>query len=336
MSYRIGMEAPTGHVTVDDENLGFRLALQGAPVSFHYAARTEPLDVVRGASHLVEREGVHLLLNFYGGAASRGVAAYANEVGIPYLFPHTFLLPHWEGRYVFSSYPHPETELRVLQRLLAQRGLHRVALIRADGEYGDVFEQALAPVRSVVVASQAPQALLEEVEAVREASPDVVVLPLFPLQSQKVMAARSELGWHDTLFVTAGPLTDEWSLNTPAGDARNVAGFAYFPDPERSDLPGVRAYRAAMAHAHPGHRLNRYSLYGWVYGSITREALQRCQFSTQGANFVQAMESLQDWSTGGITPPISFGQNQHHAQFSGLLSELRDGRFVPLEDWASA
>jgi branched-chain amino acid transport system substrate-binding protein len=45
------------------------------------------------------------------------------------------------------------------------------------------------------------------------------------------------------------------------------------------------------------------------------------------------MESIKGWDSGGIIPPVSFSDSQHHAQFAGRICEVRSGRFVPISDW---
>lgn len=333
MTVRIGMEGATGIVSVDDENLGFRLALREAPVEYRLADRDRPLAIAGSARRLREHEGVHLLLNFYGGPASNEVAQLANTVGLPYLFPHTFLLPRWAGRYVFTSYPRFEGEMQLWKRFFKQKGWERICVMRAPNVYGDLYADGLGTLPSILVPDAEPASLGPELQGAREMHPDAVVLALYPTQAQRVMEARAATGWKDACFITAGPLTDEWSLVTPAADAEGVVGFCYFPDPERSHEPGVEAYRRAMRRAHPGHRLNRYSLYGYAYGLLTLEALRRCCYSPRADDLVRALESISHWDSGGIMPPVTFSPTDHHAQHAGMISEVRDGRLVPITDW---
>jgi hypothetical protein len=45
------------------------------------------------------------------------------------------------------------------------------------------------------------------------------------------------------------------------------------------------------------------------------------------------MESIRDWDSGGILPPVSFSPEDHHAQDAGFICKLKDGRFQALSDW---
>lgn len=79
--------------------------------------------------------------------------------------------------------------------------------------------------------------------------------------------------------------------------------------------------------------LNRYSLYGYVFGSLVVEGLERAGRDLDRDRFLDAMESIRDWDSGGVLPPVSFSRSDHHAQDAGFICKMRDGRFVALSDW---
>jgi hypothetical protein len=160
-----------------------------------------------------------------------------------------------------------------------------------------------------------------------------VWLALYPEQARAVMDAKAKLGWGDVRMVASGPLTDEQYLNVPGGFAEGTPGFCYYPDPNSSQAPGVVEYRRLMAQYYPGRAMNRYSLYGYVFGRLVVEGLSRAGRPLTRETFVQAMESIRDWDSGGIMPPVTFTSANHHAQRAGFICELRDGRFEPLGGW---
>jgi hypothetical protein len=88
-----------------------------------------------------------------------------------------------------------------------------------------------------------------------------------------------------------------------------------------------------MAEYFPDHALNRYSLYGYAFGSLVVEGLERAGADLTRDRFLDALESIHGWESGGILPPVSFSQADHHAQDAGFICELKDGRFVALSDW---
>ncbi len=110
-------------------------------------------------------------------------------------------------------------------------------------------------------------------------------------------------------------------------------GLCYYPDPNQSGAPGVVAYRRLMARYFPREKLNRYSLYGYAFGQMVVEGLRRAGPNPTRESFIDAMETIKNWDSGGILPPASFSKTNHHAQQAGFVCELRQSRFVPLGDW---
>ena len=353
-SVLIGMEGPANSFSVDEENLGMRLVIRQVNESGGIHGRMlseqayprgsdDPVDqAVRNARRLVERDGVFLLFNF-GGPAAVAIGEYAMERDVPYLFPHTALLTVDGDRHIFTSYPRYDGESRMMLEFLARdRGAKRIAVVHAPNIYGDYFAGRAAALADEIGYEFAgaqplpirPAQAIEQMRALRDQDPDAVVMALYPAGARRVVEAKASLGWEVTL-VSSGPLTDEQYLNVDGGQAEGTLGFCYYPDPNVSDAPGVAAYRELMARYHPDHPLNRYSLYGYVFGRLVVEGLTRAGPDLTEDAFLDAMESIRDWDSGGIMPPVSFTADDHHAQTAGFVCELRDGRFQPLTGWIS-
>ncbi len=348
----IGMEGSAQSFSVDEENLGMRLVIRhvnstggihGRPlVEKSYPRGTQNVveQAMKNVRRLVEDDNVFLLFNF-GGPGSIAVGAYAMENAVPYLFPHTALLTVDGNRYVYTSYPRYEGESAVMIRYLTEsRGVNRVAVIYAPNVYGEYFAnrtRELASEFGYSVVGQQPLAryptdALAEMEFLRDANPDVVIMALYPEGAKKVVEAKASLGW-DVRLISTGPLTDEQYLNFAGGHAEGTIGFCHYPDPNESDAPGVVEYRELMARHYPDHQLNRYSLYGYVFGRLAVEGLLRSGDDLSRDRFLDAMESIKDWDSGGILPPVTFSKSDHHAQKAGFICELENGRFKAITDW---
>ena len=126
------------------------------------------------------------------------------------------------------------------------------------------------------------------------------------------MEAKASLGWTDVRLVSSGPLTDEQYLNVEVGHAEGSLGFCHYPDPNENDAPGIVECRKLMATYFPGHELNRYSLYGYVFANLVVEGLERGEDLIRD-KFLDARESIRNWDSGGILPPVSISETDHHA-----------------------
>jgi ABC-type branched-subunit amino acid transport system substrate-binding protein len=261
---------------------------------------------------------------------------------VPVLFPHTALVSSEGERYLFTSFPRFEGESEVMFRYLAaDRGLRRLAIAHDPNAYGAGFRDRLKThatrfgytfAGAVPIATRKPGDLSAELTTLTTANPDAIVMALYPEQAQALMAARARAGWRGVM-VSTGPLTDEASLAVPGGSADGTLGFCHYPDPERSDVPGVVRYRAALSRLRPGRAVDRYTLYGYTFGRLVVEGAVRTGRELTRERFIEAMEGVTDWDAGGVMPNVSFSASNHHAQRAGFICEMRAGRLVAVSDW---
>lgn len=348
----IGMEGPANSFSVDEENLGMHLVIRQVNdgggvhgrrlrVVAHSRGLDNPVEqAVDNARRLVEEDDAFLLFNF-GGPASVQIGAYAMENDVPYLFPHTALLTVDGDRHVFTSYPRYAGESRaMLKYLAAERGVRTIAVIHAPNIYGEYFrertESLAAQLGYEFVGAEAlsnnSASAAGQMGTLAALRPDIVLMALYPAGARKAIEAKAALEW-DVRLVSAGPLTDEQYLNVAGGEAEGTIGFCHYPDPNESDVPGITRYRSLLEEYFPGHEANRYSLYGYVFGQLIVEGLRRAGEDLTQERFLDAMESITNWDSGGILPPVSFSATDHHAQEAGFICELENGRFKPLSGW---
>jgi branched-chain amino acid transport system substrate-binding protein len=349
---RIGVEADGGSLSLDGENQGFKVAFEEANAAggvhgrrLTWADRSrrsaEPVDVLAVARQMIDDDRVFALVNFSGPAIG-DIAAYARAQRVPLLFPHTALVSSDGQRYLFTSFPRFEGEAAVMFRYLArERGLTRLAIAHDPNAYGTLFRDRLRAhaadfgytvTGAAPVTSRRPADLSTELAALMATSPEAIVMALYPEQARALMTARAKAGWRGRM-VSAGPLTDEASLGVSGGGADGTLGFCHYPDPERSDAPGVVRYRAAMARLRPGRPIDRYSLYGYTFGRLVVAGLQSAGRDLSRERFIDAMERLSHWDAGGVMPDVTLSASNHHAQRAGFICEMQDGRLVPLSGW---
>ncbi len=348
----IGMEKSVQSFSADEENLGMRLVIQhvnasggihGRRLVEHGYARTRENYVqkqIANVKRMVQEDGVFLLFNF-GGPASMKIGPYAMKHGVPYMFPHTALLTVDGERYIFTSYPRYEGETRVILRYLAEElGIERIGVIYANNAYGQYFASRANLFAGMfgydlvgieTLARDAADAA-REMATLESLGAEAVIMAVYPAGARKIVEAKAALDW-DVRLVSSGPLTDEQYFNIEGGFAEGTIGFCHYPNPSISDVPGIVEYRRLMAEYYPGHPVNRYSLYGYVMGSLVVEGLRRAGRDLTRESFIDAMETIRDWDSGGIMPPVSFTPTDHHAQTAGFICELDDGRFKALSDW---
>jgi branched-chain amino acid transport system substrate-binding protein len=349
---RIGVEADVRSLSLDGENQGFKVAFEEANAAggvhgrqFAWADRArrsgEPADVLAVARQMIDDDRVFALVNFSGPAIG-DIAAYARTARVPLLFPHTALVSSDGQRYLFTSFPRFEGEAAVMFRYLArERRITRVAIAHDPNAYGTLFRDRLRAhaaeygytvTGTAPVTSRRPADLSAELATLIATSPEAIVMALYPEQAQALMMARATAGWRGRM-VSAGPLTDEASLTVPGGSADGTLGFCHYPDPERSDTPGVVRYRTAMARLRPNRPIDRYSLYGYTFGRLVVAGVEGAGRDLTRERFIDAMERLSGWDAGGVMPDVTLSASNHHAQPAGFICEMQSGRLVPLSGW---
>lgn len=346
-----GLEVSTGSASADEESYGWQIAFRqandrggvhGRQIEWlsYDRTRSDATQHLANAARMMD-EGVFALVNFSGPGVVE-IAELAKARRVPFFFPHSATVDSTSNRYLFTSFPRYPGEARLMYRYLAQdRGLNRLAIVHDENSYGQNFLNWLndyaEPYGYTVVGSAAidtrnPDDLTEELSALITSGAEGVIMALYVEQGVKLVQAKAALDW-DGRLISVGPLTDETYLNIANGAAEGTLGFCYYPDPGLSQEPGVIAYRQAMQRYDPEHALNRYSLFGYVFANLLLEGLQQHGPNLSREGLIDTMETIRNWDSGGIMPPVTLTSEDHHAQKAGFICELKDGQFQALSDW---
>src|SRR6266705_5307969 len=167
-----------------------------------------------------------------------------------------------------------------------------------------------------------------QIAKLQAAKPEVTFLVLTPGPAAQALKERQKIGWSDTLMVSTGPLTDETYLALAADASEGVEGLSLWPDPVRSDAPGVKLYREQMQKHFAKNEPNRYSLAGYLAGMLFAEGAKRAGRSLTREGLITAIESLKGFDT-GIVPPMTIGPD-HDTQKQGFWVRVERGHFKQL------
>lgn len=333
----VGLDLFIRHINGQGGIHGRKLQFRGYPV------RGGAKYAFENVRRLLEEDRVFCIFNFGGVQLAAMLAPYVTEKKIPFLFPHQGSDVISGKRYVFTSYPFYKGEGDIILKYLAQnRGSKKIGIIYADNAYGHIFRDKLRENSSRFgygITGEQPLKELSPVDLIREMSelkklqPDALIMAIYPDQALRALEARGKLGWKDITLVSTGPLADEKYLNVPGGYAEGTIALSLYPDPELSQEPGIVEYREIMKKYYPEKQPNRLIMYGYVFGKLIAEGIRRAGRELTRENFIEAMESIKNWESGGIMPPISFSKTDHHAQTAGVIAELKGGRFRPITSW---
>ncbi|MFA4911465.1 MAG: ABC transporter substrate-binding protein [Desulfobacteria bacterium] len=112
--------------------------------------------------------------------------------------------------------------------------------------------------------------------------------------------------------IVASPI-GYWGDNTPGMTELREITKKYQPDSERKTL---------------------YYIHGWVISAICAEGLKRAGKNLDSDTLVEAYETFKNFSTGGISVPVSYSKNNHKGGIGNKLYkvDVKNQTFIPITD----
>ena len=300
----------------------------------------KPQEAVANTRKLVEQDRIFAVIAPQGTPPVVATMPYLEESKVPLLFPFQGSPVTRGRRYVFSGMTLYDRQSRMMIDYLAgARKYTTFGVLYQDDEYGKsfltAFEKDLGRHNLKIAAAEPVKRGVTDVSAqiakLQAARPQVTFLVLTPPAGAQALKERQKIGWSETVMVSSGPLTDERYLALAGDAAEGVEGLSLWPDPVSSDLPGVKAYRAAMQKHFPKNEPNRYSLSGYVAAMLFSEGARRAGKNLTRESLITALEGLKAWDS-GILPPLTIGPD-HETQRQGFWVKVEKGHFKQLTDW---
>jgi branched-chain amino acid transport system substrate-binding protein len=177
-----------------------------------------------------------------------------------------------------------------------------------------------------------------ELTKIRESGAQYVVFQTTSGPASVAMKNASDLGLKTTFFCL------NWCTNNVmtqlAGPAaEGLVGAMLFAPPGEgvTGLDGAAAYLSAKgaALAEKGPLFGQ----GWTMMRIMLEGVRRTVADGKeltGENIRASMESIRDFDTGGVTPPITFGPDEHHGMRGMRLYKVEGGKWAPFTEMREA
>lgn len=306
----------------------------------YYDDGYKPQEAVANTRKLVEQDRIFAVIAPQGTPPVMATLGYLDENRVPLLFPFQGSPAIRGKKYVFSGMTLYDRQSRMMiDYLVTQRKLKTFGALYQDDDYGKsflaAFEKDLARHNLKLTATESVKRGVTDVSAqmakLRAAGPQAVFLVLTPGPGAQALKERQKIGWTDAVMVSSGPLTDEKYLALAGDAAEGVEGLSLWPDPVTSELPGMKAYRAAMQKYFASNEPNRYSLSGYFAAMLFTEGAKRAGKNLTRESLIAALEGINGFQS-GILPPVSIGAD-HETQRQGFWVRVEKGRFKQLTDW---
>jgi len=263
-------------------------------------------------------------------------ASFSSELADPKTHPYSFV-----------SGPTYSDMFGILLDYIARnpkgKGKPRVAFFYSDTEFGKdpiahakkrAAELGVEVVAEIVTKVGAVD-VTTEVLTLKKAQPDFVIFQGYVLAPiPEVIRGARDHGLATTFMGTFWSV-DKSIIDKLGQDAEGYMGvnpYAYYYE----DAPGIVAMRKYNERVHPGekYRPNSY-IQGWFTGMVYVEAIRRVVAAGKpvtGDNLKDALGTIQDWDTGGVTGKVNFVNNK-----AGVgrvyRANVQKGVFEPASDW---
>lgn len=118
------------------------------------------------------------------------------------------------------------------------------------------------------------------------------------------------------------------------GAAEGVYGVQCFA-PYGANVPGMKKVVESHEEWRPGETGTNVYVEGWVNILVAAEALRRADEAGNltPRGITAAFETLKDFSTGGLAPPITFTKEDHRASLAAKIYQVKNGKFVDVSGW---
>ena len=220
--------------------------------------------------------------------------------------------------YYFMAGPTYAAMCEILLEYIARtsKGANKpaVAIVYSDTEFGrdpipaaKAKAQALGiPVVMEIVTKPGAVDVSSEVAKLRRAKPDFVIFHGYVLAPiPEFIKQMREAG------MTTTPMGTIWSMDKTTVDAMGATGdgwmgvMPYRYSYDTRDAPMMQNIKDYAARARPQMAyVPLFYTHGWLVGMIFAEVIERCLKASKaltGPNMKAALESINDWDTGGVT-----------------------------------
>ena len=241
-----------------------------------------------------------------------------------------------------ASY-YQETQ-EVVRHFVEDLGLTRIAVFYQYDAYGfdglKGTELALRAYELAPVArssyTRGTQDIEEGLEAIMESQAEaVIMIGTFDACGKFIKQARSR--GFSPLFHNVSFVGSEELARILGKDGNGVIISQVVPPPDslesRALLWGVVEYLERHKRAFPEDQPNLVALEGYINAKVLVEGLRRAGRNLSRARFIDAIQSIQNYSL-GIANTLSFGPTNHQGLERVYFTIIQDGRLVILTDWS--
>jgi ABC-type branched-subunit amino acid transport system substrate-binding protein len=299
----------------------------------------EPPKSVAAAKKLLEKDQVFMFVTPMGTGTTAAVKPIAEETKTIIFGPGTgstiFTKPY-NPLFFLTIINYYDQMYLVVDYLVKERGIKKIALFGAKGEIGQVTREGIVErlrkhgleIAAYDEASPADVDVSAQFNKIRGVGPEAVVISATPKPATLMLNEMQKANWKPVTFLY-GAITDQ-----VPGMAKEAAEGAIciqmYPPPE-SNLPEIQRHREIMK-KYVNKDINTYTIWGYINAKIVVEVLKRLGNNITTESFTKEAEKLRNWDT-GLGLKITFTSTNHDGSKMAYFSIVKGGKLEKLTDW---
>ena len=219
----------------------------------------------------------------------------------------------------------------------------RVALIYNDTPFGRspiadgrvyANSHGIEIVSEEIVALDAFEAE-EQLLRIKKNDTDYIIIQETAWAASVILKDARRLGINTT-FIGLNWCVDEKVVALAEESAEGYIGMLPFLFTDES-IPGIKEIREynKRKKIDIGGYIHRY-IQGWVTAKVMAEGIRRSGNDMSGPGIRKGLESIRNYSTGGITAPVTFTLDNHKGTDKLKMGQVKNGRWQIVSDYLSA
>ena len=298
---------------------------------------------VQAANKLLNRDRIFIMLGSIGTAQNNAVLPDQLKAGVPNMFPLTAArqMYHPLHRMKFSGGSSYYDQIRAgIKWMVEKKGKKTICALYNDTDFGqEVFDGIRDQVGAMnlklaeaVTNKPTDTDFSAQITRLRAANCDLVAMGTVVRDTILPYATARKMGWTNVDFIGQVATYFGAVAAAPGGATEGYYTMSGVVLPYRDEAaPNVVAWMDKYK-AKFGSDPNQGALYGYIYMDLVVQGFDRAGPNLTTDGFLKAMEQLKGYRDfiGGLV--YNFGPDNHQGTNASYLLQVKNGRFVVLEE----
>lgn len=300
----------------------------------------DPKRAVLATEKLVRQDKIFALIGSLGSATVQASMPVALEAGVPVLFsgtPADFNYTPFHKLKFAGSITYSDQVRALVKHAVEKLGKKRIGVLYQDDETGlnvlrateDQLKVQNLPLIEKTSYKRGAIDFSSQIARLKAADVDLVILGTIIRETAGARMEAKKLGWNVDMMVTNAGMNDAVikiggaAMEGLYASAQFVSIEAQPVTPEFTAL--LKRYRDKF-----GKEPLDGALYGYWAMSLFGEGLKNAGRALTVDSLVAGLERVKNFRPPYLAVPASFGPGERLASRNGILTQVKDGKFMPL------